>query len=89
MYSIVIADKANSLNPRKCAQWLLEELPNAENPDGPAYLDSLMPRSDSVPADIGLKPKAAEEAAKMADNRHRPPTFVDEEKQKPLRVPSI
>lgn len=77
MYSIVVIDKANGLNPRKYAQWLLEELPNAENPDDPAYLDSLMPRSDSVPADMRLKPKAAE----MADDPIidiDPSTFVDE-----------
>ena len=66
--SIVVAAKANGLNPRKYAQWLLEEMPNAKDPGGPAYLDSLMPRSGSVPAEIRLKPKAAEEAARMADD---------------------
>ena len=39
-------------------------MPNAENPDDPAYLDSLMSWSESVPAEIRLKPKAA----KMADD---------------------
>lgn len=68
MYSVVVTAKANGLNPRKYVQWLLEEMPNAENPDDLAYLDSLMPWSDSVPAEIRLKPKAAEEAAKMADD---------------------
>ena len=68
MYSVVVTAKANGLNPRKYVQWLLEEMPNAENPDDPAYLDSLMPWSESVPAEIRLKPKAAEEAAKMADD---------------------
>lgn len=34
----------------------------------PAYLNSLMPWSESMPAEIRLKPKAAEEAAKMADD---------------------
>ena len=68
MYSIVVTAKTNGLNPRKYVQWLLEEMPNAENPDDPAYLDSLMPWSESVPAEIRLKPKAAEEAARMADD---------------------
>ena len=49
----------NGLNPRKYVQWLLEEMPNAENPDDPAYLDSLMPWPQSVPAEVRLKPKAA------------------------------
>ena len=43
-------------------------MPNAKDPGGPAYLDSLMPRSGSVPAEIRLKPKAAEEAARTANN---------------------
>ena len=64
MYSIVATAKANGLNPRKYVQWLLEEMPNAENPDDPAHLDSLMPWSESVPAEVRLKPKAA----KMADD---------------------
>lgn len=68
MYSIVVTAKTNGLNPRKYVQRLLEEMPNAENPDDPAYLDSLMPWSESVPAEIRLKPKAAEEAARMADD---------------------
>ena len=68
MYSIVVTAKANGLNPREYVQWLLEEMPNAENPDDPAYLDSLMPWSQSAPAEIRLKPKAAEEAARMADD---------------------
>ena len=37
-------------------------------PGGPACLDSLMPWSESASADIKLKPKAAEDAARMADN---------------------
>ena len=41
---------------------------NAADPGDPAYLDSLMPWSESVPAKIKLKPKAAEEAARMADD---------------------
>ena len=49
-------------------QWLLEEIPDAANPGGPACLDSLMPWSESVPAEIRLKLKAAEEAARMADD---------------------
>ena len=68
MYSIVITAKANGLNPRKYVEWLLEEMPNAADPGDPAYLDSLMPWSESVPAEIRLKPKAAEEAARMADD---------------------
>ena len=73
----------DGLNPRKYVQWLLEEMPNAENPDDPAYLDSLMPWSESVPAEIRLKPRAAEEAAKMADDPIidiDPSAFGDEEK---------
>ena len=42
-------------------------MPNAKDPGDPAYLDSLMPWSGSVPADIRPKPEAAEEAARMAD----------------------
>lgn len=49
-------------------QWLLEEMPNAEDPGDPACLDSLMPWSESVPAEVGLKLKAAEDAARMADD---------------------
>lgn len=60
--------KASGLNPRKYLEWLLEEMPNAEDPGGPAYLDSLMPWPGSVPEGIGLKPAAAAEAAKMADD---------------------
>ena len=83
MYSIVVTAKANGLNPRKYVQWLLEELPNSEDPGDPAYLDSLMPWSESVPAEIRLKPRAAEEAAKMADDPIidiDPSAFGDEEK---------
>ena len=67
MYSVVTTTKANGLNPRKYVQWLLEEMPNAADPDDPAYLDSLMPWSESVPTEIRLRPAAAE-AAKMADD---------------------
>ena len=41
---------------------------NAADPDDPASLDSLMPWSESLPAGIRLKPKGAEEAARMADD---------------------
>ena len=41
---------------------------NAADPDDPAYLDSLMPWSESLPAGIRLKPKGAGEAARMADD---------------------
>ena len=41
---------------------------NAADPGDPAYLDSLMLWSQSVPAEIRPKPKAAEEAARMADD---------------------
>ena len=64
----MVTAKTNGLNLRKYMQWLLEEMPNAEDPDDPTYLDSLMPWSESVPAEIRLKPKAAEEAARMADD---------------------
>ncbi len=67
MYSVVVTAKANGLNPRKYVQWLLEEMPNAADPDDPAYLDSLMPWSESVPAGIRLAPDAAAKAAEMAD----------------------
>lgn len=82
MCSIVVTAKANGLNPRKYAQWLLEELPNTEDPGDPAYIDSLMPWSESVPAEIRLRPKAAKETAKMADEPIidiDPSAFADEE----------
>ena len=68
MYSIVITAKTNGLNPRKYVQWLLEEMPNAADPGDLACLDSPMPWSQSVPAEIRLKPNAAEGAARMADD---------------------
>ena len=68
VYSVVATAKANGLNPRKYLEWLLTEMPNAADPDDPAYLDSLMPWSDSVPEEIKLKPAAAAEAARMADD---------------------
>ena len=68
IYSVVATAKANGLNPRKYLEWLLEEMPNAADLGDPAYLDSLMPWSDSVPEEIRLKPEAAAEAAKMADD---------------------
>ena len=68
MHSIVVTAKANDLNPRKYTQWLLEEMPNAADLGNPAYLDSLMPWSESAPSDIRLKPETAEEAARMADD---------------------
>ncbi len=67
-YSAVVTAKANGLNPRKYVQWLLEEMPNAADPGDPAYLDSLMPWSESVPAEIKLGPEAAAKAAEMADD---------------------
>lgn len=60
--------KAGGLNPRKYLEWLLTEMPSAADPGDPAYLDSLMPWSDSVPEGIRLTPAAAAEAAKMADD---------------------
>ena len=74
MYSIVVTAKANGLNPRKYVQWLLEEMPNAEDPGDPAYLDSLMPWSKSVLAEI--------RAARMADGPIidiDPSAFCDDE----------
>lgn len=82
MYSIVVTAKASDLNPRKYTQWLLEEMPNAADLGDPAYLDSLMPWSESVPTEIRLKPKAAEEAARMADDQIidiDPSSFHDDE----------
>lgn len=46
-----------------------EEMPNATDLGDSAYPDSLMPWSESVPTEIRLKPKAAEEAAKIAGYR--------------------
>lgn len=43
-------------------------MPNAEDPNDPTYLDSPMPWPESAPAAIRLKPKAAEEAIRMADD---------------------
>ncbi len=63
-----VAVKVNGLNPHKYAQWLPKETPNAKDPGGPVYLDSLMPWSESVPVEIRLKPKAAKEATRMADD---------------------
>lgn len=63
MYSIVVTAKANGLNPRKYEQWLLDEMPNAADPGDPGdpvFLDSLMPWSESVLAEMRPKPKAAE-----------------------------
>lgn len=74
MCSIAVTAKTNGLNPRKYAQRLLEEMPKAENPGDPAYLDSLMPWSESVPAEIRLKPKAAGETARIAND---PITNID------------
>ena len=68
MYSIVVTAIANGLNPRKYVQWLLEEMPNAADPGDLACLDSPMPWSQSVPAKVRLKPKAADKAARMADD---------------------
>lgn len=68
IYSVVTTAKANGLNPRKYLEWLLAEMPNAADPGDPAYLDSLMPWSDSVPGEIRLTPAAAAKAAKMADD---------------------
>ena len=38
----MVTAKTNGLNPRKYVQWLLEEMPKAEDPGDPAYLDSLV-----------------------------------------------
>lgn len=59
-------------------------MPNAKDPGVPAYLDSLMPWSKSVPADIRLRPEAAEEAAGIADDPIidiDPSAFRDDEGQ--------
>lgn len=68
LYSIVVTAKTNGLNSRKYVQWLLEEIPNAKDPGDPAYLDSLMPWSESVPPEIRLKSNATEEVTKIADD---------------------
>ena len=80
---MVTTAKANGLNSRKYLEWLLAEMSNAGNPDDPAYLDSLMPWSDSVPEGIRLKPAAAAAAAEMADKSIidiDPSAFSEEEK---------
>ena len=56
---MVTTARANDLNPRKYLEWLLAEMPNAADPGDLAYLDSLMPWSDSAPDEIRLKPFAA------------------------------
>ena len=74
MYSIVITAKTNSLNPRKYVQWLLEEMPNAEDP-GPG-----LPRlADAV---VGIRAGGSRAEAegrrgrrqdgRRPDHRHRP-----------------
>lgn len=68
IYSVVVTAKANGLNPRRYLEWLLDEMPNAEDPSDPAYLDSLMPWSEMLPEGMRLKPEAAAAAAKMADD---------------------
>ena len=40
-----VAVKVNGLNPHKYAQWLPKETPNAKDPGGPVYLDSLTIKS--------------------------------------------
>lgn len=55
---------------------------NAKDPGGPACLDSLMPWSGSAPANIRLRPEAAEGAAQMVDDPIidiGPPAFHDDE----------
>lgn len=36
IYSVVTTAKASGLNPRKYLEWLLAEMPNADDPDDPA-----------------------------------------------------
>ena len=87
MCSIWVTAKTNGLMSRKYVQRLLEEMPNEKNPDDPAYLDSLMTWPGSVRADIRLKPKAAEEAARIADDPIvdiNPSAFHDDEENRNL-----
>lgn len=68
---------------RRQLLWLLEEIPNAADSGDPAYLDSLMPWSESVPPGIRLEPAAAEKAAEMADDPiidMDPSAFSEDEK---------
>lgn len=37
IYSVVTTATANGLNPRRYLEWLLSEMPNAGDPDDPAY----------------------------------------------------
>ena len=68
IYSVVTTAKMNGLNPRKYIEWLLTEMPNAKDISDVNFLDSLMPWSASIPAELHLKPEVAAEAAKMADD---------------------
>lgn len=60
-------------------------MPNAKDPGGPAYLASLMPWSESVPAEIRLKSKATDPIIDIDPSAFRD----DEEKLKPFRAFSI
>lgn len=61
MHSIVVTPKANNLNPRKYVQWLLEELPNTEDPGDPGLL---IPWSKSAPSEVRPRPETTKETVK-------------------------
>lgn len=75
MYSVVATAKANGLNPRACVQWLLDEMPGADNLDD-GSIDRFPPWPDRMPEEIKLDDKAARKAKEMADD---PIVDVDEE----------
>lgn len=68
IYSIVTTSKMNGLNPRLYLEWLLEIMPNTEGLEDGVAIDQLLPWSESVPDSCRLSPKAADVAAKMADD---------------------
>ena len=64
IYSIVTTARANGLDPVRYVEWLLEELPNAADPDDRGFLETLMPWSASVPA--GCRKNAGTVADEMS-----------------------
>ena len=52
MYSIVQTAKVNNLNIEKYLNYLLEELPQLENPKDEESLKKFLPWSESLPVEI-------------------------------------
>ena len=59
VYSIAETAKANNLRPYEYFKFLLEEIPKHGEFEDPAYLDELLPWSDSIP-DYCRKPEKSE-----------------------------